>query len=684
MRRFLLRPTVALLPLLIARQATAQQTPPRADEDPGDEAVVRGRRPRRELTVVPVTREEVRRIPGSFGDALRSIQNLPGVARAPFLSGSLMVRGSAPADTLVLVDGTFLPAAYHFGGLGSTVSTEMLDRLDFYPGNFSARFGRATGGVVDIGLRPPMQQGARTTFHLGVIDAGAFTEVALSPTVSAAVSGRFGWLGYLASPIIAAVTGNAAFFGYWDYQGVVDWRPTTRDRVRFAAYGSGDSLGIAQRDGSGQGVGLGYHLVQVSWSHRFSARTDLSVAVSSGWNGLSVTQRPRPGGPPPDTVSLDSLPTHVRVELTHAFGARHRLHVGFDGLFGWRTFTADTEADRVGPGPGPRPPRITRSTDVTLAQPAVYAEAVLSPAPSLRLRPGVRVDVSGTTGTAIVSPRMTLEWSAWRNGTLKLGAGYFTQPSLDERVNVAPEMLFLADRVAAGGQTPRPERAVHLGLGVEHRLSERISLSVEGFYKSIQDALVGFPSLDLAIAGDSIDGTQQLRYDGQGRVFGMEVLLRHRQGARFFGWVAYTLMRAERRDGPGAAWRPFEFDQTHILTVVGSVRLGRGWELGARFRYVTGRPTGYDRSLVIGLTGTTLPAGAEPWLDRVPEFHQLDLRVEKQWTYPWGRLAFHFEVLNVYNRINAEQVTWDADHTRSYSDGVFLPIVPNVGVRGEL
>ena len=32
----------------------------------------------------------------------------------------------------------------------------------------------------------------------------------------------------------------------------------------------------------------------------------------------------------------------------------------------------------------------------------------------------------------------------------------------------------------------------------------------------------------------------------------------------------------------------FNFDQTHILTVLGSYRLGRGWEFGARFRLVSG------------------------------------------------------------------------------------------------
>ena len=30
------------------------------------------------------------------------------------------------------------------------------------------------------------------------------------------------------------------------------------------------------------------------------------------------------------------------------------------------------------------------------------------------------------------------------------------------------------------------------------------------------------------------------------------------------------------------------FDQTHILTILGSYRLGHGWEFGARFRLVSG------------------------------------------------------------------------------------------------
>ena len=48
-----------------------------------------------------------------------------------------------------------MPLIYHFGGLSSVVPTELLDRIDFYPGNFSVKYGRLMGGIVDVALREP-------------------------------------------------------------------------------------------------------------------------------------------------------------------------------------------------------------------------------------------------------------------------------------------------------------------------------------------------------------------------------------------------------------------------------------------------------------------------------------------------------------------------------------------------
>ena len=63
-------------------------------------------------------------MPGTRGDALKSLQSLPGVARPPFTSGLLIIRGSAPDDTLTYIDGTDVPLIYHFGGLASVVPTD--------------------------------------------------------------------------------------------------------------------------------------------------------------------------------------------------------------------------------------------------------------------------------------------------------------------------------------------------------------------------------------------------------------------------------------------------------------------------------------------------------------------------------------------------------------------------------
>ncbi|HEY1535134.1 MAG TPA: TonB family protein, partial [Polyangiaceae bacterium] len=124
----------------------------------GIEISVEGERPPREVTRRTLERREIDRIPGTGGDALRSLQSLPGVARPPGLAGLLIVRGSSPNDTQVYADGTLLPLIYHFGGLSSVIPTELLDKIDFYPGNFSTKYGRVQGGIVDVALRSPDTQ----------------------------------------------------------------------------------------------------------------------------------------------------------------------------------------------------------------------------------------------------------------------------------------------------------------------------------------------------------------------------------------------------------------------------------------------------------------------------------------------------------------------------------------------
>src|SRR5688572_25579401 len=67
----------------------------------GQDVVVEAARETAGETRRSIAPREVRNIPGAANDALKSVQNMPGVARAPMGIGMLVVRGSAPGDTRV-------------------------------------------------------------------------------------------------------------------------------------------------------------------------------------------------------------------------------------------------------------------------------------------------------------------------------------------------------------------------------------------------------------------------------------------------------------------------------------------------------------------------------------------------------------------------------------------------------
>jgi len=149
--------------------------------------------------------------------------------------------------------------------------------------------------------------------------------------------------------------------------------------------------------------------------------------------------------------------------------------------------------------------------------------------------------------------------------------------------------------------------------------------------------------------------------------------------------VAYTLSRSERRDTLSGDYYRYDYDQTHNLTMVGSYKLGRGWQLGARFRYVTGSPytpeiggtMDYDAGAYAPVTSLARNSA------RLPAFHQLDLRVDKTWKFQSWTLGAYLDVQNAYNRKNTENIGYNFDYSQTHA-AHGLPLLPIVGIRGEL
>ena len=138
------------------------------------ETIIRSNKATKEVSRVTLRREEVTAVAGTFGDPLRAIENLPSMARAPLIGGQLLVRGTSPRNTGVYIDGVQVPLLYHFGALTSVINPGFLETIDFYPGGFGAKYGRATAGIVDVKTRSLTMKNCRGYAEEDVFDSGFF------------------------------------------------------------------------------------------------------------------------------------------------------------------------------------------------------------------------------------------------------------------------------------------------------------------------------------------------------------------------------------------------------------------------------------------------------------------------------------------------------------------------------
>lgn len=650
----------------------APPPPPPVPGEEIEEVQVRGVRPAREVTKRTLEQREISRIPGTNGDALRAIQNLPGVARPPGLAGLLIVRGAAPNETSVYVDGTLVPLVYHFGGLSSVIPTEMLDKIDFYPGNFSTYYGRVTGGIVDVAVKDPTRPKNRKVPHMlaqaDLIDARALVEGQLFDTGwNFTVAGRRSYVDLWLKPALeGAGAGVTTAPVYYDYQAMLQrsW-DKGKHNVRFFFFGSDDRLEVLVRsvNGSNPGIGgnvtlgTGFYRLQARYVGKLSDDTELRLVGAVGKDAIDFSLGD-------NYFTLTTYPINPRAELSQKIAPGARNNLGLDILYSpYDVSVRLPPPPRPGEPPagpfGSRPPLTVSETDAVY-RPALYDEIELTPFRGTRIVPGARLDYSKDTRTWDVQPRVTARQDVHREfprTTLKGGVGRFAQPPQPQETNPV-----------FGTSGLRSNIANHYGGGIEQEFTKHVEASMEGFYRQYDGLVV-----------------QRLGNVGEGRAFGVETLVRYKPDDRFFGFLAYTLSRSVRRDAPSDPERLFQFDQTHILTAVGSYRLGNGWEIGARFRLISGSmrtPNSYgfyDLNVGSYIPGVSYP----PFSARNPMFHQLDVRIDKSWVYQNGlKLSAYLDLWNAYNQGNVEGVSYNYNYTLS-TNATGLPILPSLGFRVE-
>jgi hypothetical protein len=247
-----------------------------------------------------------------------------------------------------------------------------------------------------------------------------------------------------------------------------------------------------------------------------------------------------------------------------------------------------------------------------------------------------------------------------------LGDGSLFLPPVFSRFD--PEVTFIP-----GDRQLTVQQAIHASTGGRVQLPGDFELGVTGFWREQDDGTPVFFE-------DAV-----VNFAARTRAYGLEVLARRRLTKKLYGWVAYTLMRAQvffddARSELAQIERVSDFDQRHNLILLTSYELPKRWRIGGRFRLVSGYPfTPVIGSLSLQ-TGNYAAILGQRNSDRLPMFHQLDLRVDKRWIARRAIVTAYVDVQNVYNFQNAEAIVYSPDF-RQEVGFVGVPIFPTLGVR---
>lgn len=639
------------------------------------EMVVYGRAEEREVTRQSLSVTEVERLPGFGGDVIKSLQALPGVARPSMADpGAVVIRGSGNYDTRFFLDGIDIPLLFHYGGVKSTYNSLALQSVDMYPGGFGTSYGNVIGGIVELKGKAGRSDRWHVVGDVSLLDGTFHAEGPLARDLSLTVSARRSFIGEVMEAALSSQDDvNLALAPYY-YDGVLrlDWRQDHDHRVFLTAFGAKDRMSLIVGEGQEGSpsvneatdevdMDLSFSRFILGYDADFSPRVRNSLRAAYGqtresghvfgyfdWEGESPLWQLR------NELAWDATPT-----VTARLGGE-LIHMPFEyrvQALGW---------------PESRQKK-------TFGQQGAWASAELSPLLGLKVTPGVRYDHYDHVKDDRLSLRSSARYEYRDGRTVTAAWGQYNQHPAPSGQSTDP---------VYGNPDLPLTTATHATLGHEWRFDDRTSLKVEAYYNTQDDIPAPTDSLGLNFVPDT-----------DARMYGLEFMLRHEPSDGFFGWLSYSVGRAERRYGrsPDPAlddfdpqrWYLYGLDQTHHLEAVGSWKLGGGWSFGSRLQYVSGVPMtpllsfGGQRWEFDADTGEYVPIGGEYFSERMSPYFRCDLRVDKTWVKRNSIWSVYLDLQNanyfVYN--SPEGYTYNHDYSNRDEYGwIFMPAL---GLRVE-
>lgn len=612
---------------------------------------------------------DIEKNPGANRDISKVLQALPGVASTASFRNDLIVRGGGPGENRFYLDGMEIPNLNHFatqgasGGPVGIINVDFIREVDFYSGAFPANRGNALSSILEMKQIDGNKERVIFKGSVGASDLSLALNGPLSEKTTFLLSARRSYLQFL-----FGVIGLPFLPTYNDFQFKIKTRFDLKHELTILGIGAIDKFrlntGIENPTEDQQYI-LNYLPVNEQWNYAIGAvykhyRTNSADTWVFSRNMLSNKAYKYENNDERNAKSLDYISQEMENKFRYENSSRidgYKIIAGAGGEYA--RYTTTTLQKVFIPMADDTIRMINYGSEIDMFKYHLFTQVSRNFSNDrLILSAGLRTE--GNTYSANMSnllnqlsPRISAAWALTDRFFLNFNSGrYYQQPAYTtlgfrnnegELINKNNNLKYIATN--------------HLVGGIEYRRREDARFTLEAFYKQYSNYPVSVnDSISLANKGGDfgVVGNEEVTSTGNGRSYGAEIYMRDRFMERYNVILSYTYVRSEFKDYDNN-FIPSSWDNRHLLNLTISRGFKKNWNLGARWRFVGGAPyTPWDasRSSLIAAWDVR----NQGYLDyskfntlRTGNFHQLDVRLDKQFFFDKWSLNIYVDIQNLYN-----------------------------------
>jgi hypothetical protein len=611
--------------------------------------------------------DEIEKNPGGNRDISKVIQSFPGVASTPAFRNDVIVRGGGPNENRFYIDNVEIPYLNHFSTQGSSggpvgiINVDFVQSVDFLSGAFPASKGNALSSILNFTFVDGNKDKIKYRATVGASDLGLTIDGPAGKKGTLLMSVRRSYLKFLFSALQLPFLPT-----YTDFQIKYKIRLDKKNELTILGLGAKDdfSLNLKANDTEFQRYILDYIPVQKQYS--YVAGLVLKHFRDKGYdtwvlsrNYLNNSQYKYINNiESPDNKILDYLSGEgeIKARYERTIIGEKGFRLTYGAGYEYAHYRNSTYKLVYYGGVGNE---INYDTNLKLGKYNVFGQVSKSYLnEKLTLSLGIRSDANSySSGMSNplnqLSPRFSASYSLTDKLNLNISTSrYYQLPPYTALGYSNPGGAYINKQ-----NNLRYMAADHFVAGLELLPSENIQVTLEGFLKnyskypfSVRDSV----PLSSKSAGYGIFGDEELLSVSKGRASGIELLVRLKEFKKINLVFSYTYVRSEFR-GTDSKMIPSSWDNKHLLSLTATKKFNRNWEIGTRWRLVGGAPfTPYD--LEKSSLKEAWDLQGQGYLDyskfnssRLKAFHQLDLRIDKQYFFSGWSLMLYTDVQNVYN-----------------------------------